>query len=98
MVNPYHTDEHGETALAAWTEARSSFVLYATTNLMSGPVVAIVATAPAHKQSGSARLVIDAALASLSALGYEQCCAMFSVGNVASERLFRGRGFAPEDN
>jgi len=57
------------------------------------PVIAIVATAPALKRSGDGGTLLDAAMASLAALGHRECCAMVTVGNVASERLFLSRGF-----
>jgi hypothetical protein len=62
------------------------------------PVIAIVATAPAHKRSGDGGVLLDAVLASLTALapGYRECCAMVTVGNLASERLFQSRGFLPD--
>jgi hypothetical protein len=59
------------------------------------PVIAVVATAPAIKRSGDGGTLLDAALASLAALGHRECCAMITVGNLASERLFLGRGFLP---
>lgn len=59
------------------------------------PVIAVVATAPARKCLGDGGTLLDAALASLPAHGYAQCCAMITVGNEPSERLFRSRGFAP---
>jgi hypothetical protein len=58
------------------------------------PVIAVVATAPASKMSGIARTLLDAALASLTALGRPECFAMITKGNVASERLFESRGFS----
>ncbi|WCM21774.1 hypothetical protein NDK50_10120 [Paraburkholderia bryophila] len=60
-----------------------------------GPVIAVIATAPASKMSGRAGTLVDAALASLFALGHLECCAMVTKGNIASERLFESRGFSP---
>ena len=59
------------------------------------PVIAVVATAPANQRFGTAGTLLDAALATLSALGHPECCAMVTQGNVASERLFGSRGFFP---
>lgn len=59
------------------------------------PVIAVVATAPANQRSGTAGTLLDAALATLSALGHSECCAMVTQGNVASARLFGSRGFFP---
>jgi L-amino acid N-acyltransferase YncA len=39
---------------------------------------------------------VDAAMTSLAALGYLECCAMITVGNAPSERLFSSRGFLPK--
>ena len=58
------------------------------------PVIAVVATAPTSKRSGSAGTLLDAALATLTALGHSECCAMVTKGNAASERLFETRGFS----
>jgi GNAT superfamily N-acetyltransferase len=60
------------------------------------PVIAVVATTPSHKRSGDGGRLVDAALSSLGALGYLECCAMIPVGNDASEQLFESRGFSPE--
>jgi GNAT superfamily N-acetyltransferase len=60
------------------------------------PVIAVVATTPSHKRTGNGGRLVDAALLSLGALGYPQCCAMITVGNDASEQLFESRGFSPE--
>jgi len=60
------------------------------------PVIAVVATTPSHKRAGEGGSLVDAALLSLVALGYLECCAMITVGNDASERLFESRGFSPE--
>ncbi|WP_165097081.1 MULTISPECIES: hypothetical protein [unclassified Caballeronia] len=60
------------------------------------PVVAVVATAPARRQVGDGGALIVAALSSLAALGYRECCAMVTVGNNASERLFLSHGFSPD--
>jgi hypothetical protein len=60
------------------------------------PVIAVVATTPSHKRTGEGGSLVDAALLSLVALGYLECCAMITVGNDASERLFESRGFSPE--
>ncbi|MFM0499722.1 hypothetical protein [Paraburkholderia caffeinilytica] len=60
------------------------------------PVVAVVATTPSRKRSGDGGTLIDAALLSLAALGYTECCAMVTIGNEASERLFSSRGFVHE--
>jgi hypothetical protein len=59
------------------------------------PVIAVVATAPALKRSGDGGTLLDAALASLAVLGHRECCAMITVGNLASERLFLSRRFFP---
>ena len=60
------------------------------------PVIAVVATTPSHKRTGDGGRLVDAALLSLGALGYLECCAMITVGNDASEQLFESRGFSPE--
>ena len=60
------------------------------------PVIAVVATTPSHKRTGDGGALVDAALLSLVALGYLECCAMVTVGNDASEQLFEKRGFSPE--
>ena len=60
------------------------------------PVIAVVATAPSYKRTGDGGRLVDAALLSLGALGYLECCAMITVGNDASEQLFKSRGFSPE--
>ena len=60
------------------------------------PVIALVATTPCHQRSGDGGILLDAVLASLTALGHPECCAMVTVGNVASERLFQSRGFLPQ--
>jgi GNAT superfamily N-acetyltransferase len=60
------------------------------------PVIAVVATTPSHKRTGDGGSLVDAALMSLGALGYLECCAMVTVGNDASEQLFKSRGFSPE--
>ncbi|WP_144158376.1 hypothetical protein [Paraburkholderia sp. BCC1885] len=60
------------------------------------PVIAVVATAPSYKRTGDGGRLVDAALLSLWALGYLECCAMIPVGNDASEQLFKSRGFSPE--
>ena len=60
------------------------------------PVIAVVATAPSQKRTGDGGRLMDAALLSLGALGYLECCAMITVGNDASEQLFESRGFSPE--
>lgn len=62
------------------------------------PVIAIVATAPSHKRSGDGGMLLDAALLSLAGLGYRECCAMITVGNDPSERLFASRGFLPKSD
>ncbi|MFM0373551.1 hypothetical protein [Paraburkholderia aspalathi] len=59
------------------------------------PVIAVVATAPSCKRMGDGGTLLDAALTSLPALGYLDCCAMITVGNAPSERLFNSRGFCP---
>ena len=59
------------------------------------PVIAVVATAPDCKRSCDGGILLDATLASLTMLGYRESCAMITVGNVASERLFLSRGFSP---
>lgn len=59
------------------------------------PVIAVVATAPGNQRLGTAGTLLDAALATLSALGHSECCAMVTQGNVASERLFGRCGFLP---
>ena len=59
------------------------------------PVIAVVATTPSHKRTGDGGRLLDAALLSLGALGYLECCAMITVGNDASEQLFESRGFSP---
>lgn len=60
------------------------------------PVFAIVATRPLLKRMGDAGTLMNAALSSLIALGHMECCAMITVGNDASERLFSRYGFMPE--
>ena len=60
------------------------------------PVIAVVATAPSYKRTGDGGRLVDAALLSHGALGYLECCAMITVGNDASEQLFKSRGFSPE--
>ncbi|MFM0613177.1 GNAT family N-acetyltransferase [Paraburkholderia nemoris] len=60
------------------------------------PAIAVVATTPSHKRTGDGGRLVDAALWSLGALGYLECCAMVTVGNDASEQLFESRGFSPE--
>jgi hypothetical protein len=60
------------------------------------PVIAVVATIPSRKRTGDGGQLVDAALLSLGALGYLECCAMITVGNDASEQLFESRGFLPE--
>ncbi|MFT4067903.1 GNAT family N-acetyltransferase [Paraburkholderia sp.] len=60
------------------------------------PVVAVIATSPAIKREGIAGTLLDAAMTALAALGYLECCAMITRGNLASERLFESRGFAPD--
>lgn len=60
------------------------------------PVLAVVATKPSHKRMGDGGTLLDAALMSLAALGYLECCAMITVGNDASERLFESRDFSPK--
>jgi hypothetical protein len=60
------------------------------------PVIAVVATSPARKQLGDGGILLNAALASLTALGYRECCAIITEGNLASERLFLSRGFSPD--
>jgi GNAT superfamily N-acetyltransferase len=62
------------------------------------PVIAVIATAPASKRSGTAGRLLDAAMAALAALGHFECCAMVTRGNLASERLFESRGFSPHSN
>ncbi|CAB3759830.1 hypothetical protein GQ57_34035 [Burkholderia sp. MSh2] len=59
------------------------------------PVIAVIASAPGSQRLGAAGALLDAALAKLSALGHSECSAMITNGNVASERLFRSRGFSP---
>ncbi|MBR8041542.1 GNAT family N-acetyltransferase [Burkholderia cenocepacia] len=59
------------------------------------PVIAVIASAPASQRSGIAGTLLEAALVKLSALGHAECCAMVTKGNVASEHLFRSRGFLP---
>jgi hypothetical protein len=60
------------------------------------PVIAVVATTPSHKRTGDGGSLVDAALLSLGALGYLECCAMVTVGNDASEQFVESRGFSPE--
>jgi len=62
------------------------------------PVIAVVATTPSYKRTGDGGSLVDAALLSLGALGYTECCAMVTVGNDASEQLFQSRGFSPESS
>jgi GNAT superfamily N-acetyltransferase len=62
------------------------------------PVIAVVATAPEYKRTGDASTLLDATLRSLAVLGHSQCCAMITVGNHASERLFSSRGFAQDNH
>jgi hypothetical protein len=62
------------------------------------PVIAIVTTLPSRKRTGDAGILVNAALVSLTALGYTECCAMVTIGNEASERLFASRGFLPESD
>jgi GNAT superfamily N-acetyltransferase len=62
------------------------------------PVIAVVATAPEFRQRGDANTLLDAAVRSLAMLGYSQCCAMVTVGNHASERLFSSCGFVPDSH
>ena len=59
------------------------------------PVIAIVATAPSEQGTGRAGNLVRASLASLMSLGYRQCCAKISDGNVASNHLFARCGFVP---
>jgi hypothetical protein len=85
---------------ASWTIAKTdglqSACLISDYKPYGCPVVAVIATAPARKRSGDAGILIDAALTSLTALGYRECCAMITVGNGPSERLFLSRGFSSE--
>jgi hypothetical protein len=60
------------------------------------PVIAVVATTRSHKRKGDGGRLVDAALLSLGALGFLECCAMITIGNNASEQLFKSRGFSPE--
>ncbi|WP_031361410.1 hypothetical protein [Caballeronia sordidicola] len=60
------------------------------------PVIAVVATAPEYKLSGDANTLLDAAVRSLAVLGYSDCCAMVTVGNRASDRLFSSCGFVSD--
>ncbi|PQV49371.1 hypothetical protein [Paraburkholderia sp. BL21I4N1] len=86
-------------AEASWTveqsEGLQSACLVCDYKPYGCPVIAVVATAPASKASGRAGTLLDAALATLTALGHSECCAMVTKGNVASERLFESRGFSP---
>lgn len=59
------------------------------------PVKAVIATVAASRRSVRAGTLLDAVLATLSALGHSECCAMVPRGTVASERLFESRGFSP---
>ena len=60
------------------------------------PVIAVVATTPSRKRSGDGGTLLNAALLSLAMLGYTECCAMITMGNDASERLFSSFGFVPK--
>jgi Acetyltransferase (GNAT) family len=60
------------------------------------PVIAVVATTPSRKRSGNGGTLMNAALLSLAMLGYTECCAMITMGNDASERLFSSCGFVPK--
>jgi len=60
------------------------------------PVIAVVATTPSRKRSGDGGALVSAALLSLATLGYTECCAMVTMGNDASERLFNSCGFLPK--
>ena len=60
------------------------------------PVIAVVATTPSRKRSGDGGTLLNAALLSLAMLGYTECCAMITMGNDASERLFSSYGFEPK--
>jgi len=60
------------------------------------PVIAVVATTPPRKRSGDGGTLMNAALLSLAMLGYTECCAMITMGNDASERLFSSCGFLPK--
>jgi hypothetical protein len=60
------------------------------------PVIAVVTTTPSYKRTGDGGMVVKAALMSLAALSYLECCAMITMGNDASERLFETCGFSPE--
>jgi len=60
------------------------------------PVIAIIGTSPLWKRKGEAAGLMDAVLFSLGILGYAECCAMVTIGNAASEWLFKSRGFSPQ--
>ena len=53
-----------------------------------------VVVAPARKQRGLARATVQLCLAALAAAGSAEVGATITDGNVASERLFAGLGFA----
>jgi hypothetical protein len=61
------------------------------------PAIAIVATSPSRKRSGDAGALVNAVLSSHGSLRYGECCAMVTIGNEASEQLFKGRGFLPQN-
>jgi len=60
------------------------------------PVIAVVATTPSRKRSGDGRTLVNAAAMSLATLDNTECCAMITVNNDASERLFHSCGFLPK--
>ena len=57
------------------------------------PVVAVIATNPRKKRQGFAETVLRSALLVLARSGHENCCAMITRGNLASEGLFERCGF-----
>ncbi|MBK3787013.1 GNAT family N-acetyltransferase [Burkholderia sp. R-69980] len=59
------------------------------------PVIAMVATRPSMQGNGMASSLVKASLRNLLIAGHCACCAMITVGNEPSERLFERCGFVP---
>ena len=57
-------------------------------------LINFVMTAPAHKSRGLGRSLVEQSLQRLAAAGITSARAAITVGNVESERLFSGAGFA----
>src|SRR5258708_18168201 len=59
------------------------------------PLIAIVATKPSMQGNGMASRLVKTSLRNLAIVGHSACCAMITVGNQPSERLFERCGFLP---